>query len=502
MPLAVHLTVYYRKIDDFLHHADMLSGFLPYPDELLDYVVVACFRKILYRMKHSISESFLKFLGDTAAKSASSTDPFPPFENISLNKKSKEYRKLSRNDIKFFDDILPFMLRVLHENNTTLKFPRLEGALSNHAQSTDPIDFYNEDTYIEYHLLLVELLRLFKESLVDLDNLENTQWHGKQFTDAVWYVTATGDALQAMAGGNIIKIHMKLIAAAHDGPRNAIRDDEMDDDCQPERDHDSELYEINNTFPISQAYCNWLKLMVVHFEAVRILITYMENFQLPKVTIKVLITPNPDNAQLSWKELLGNEKYFQKERLGHPTAKTIIGFIEDSQDAQKLEVPGDSSIANVILELRKFSDCLDSDLDAKWRIDVRNILKLMNRIASCLSSSSEFGLALKVIVKSLKDVGGIPDLAKKRLKIQDIIADLEALKKEALSFSMLNLNLKDLPSGSFKGSIHCELSLACFKMLDTSRDLPKDFKQIADELSVSGIISICLISIHLIHFTI
>ena len=159
-------------------------------------------------------------------------------------------------------------MRVLQENNTTLKFPRLEGALSNHAQSTDPIDFYNEDTYIEYHLLLVELLRLFKESLVDLDNLENTQWHGKQFTDTVWYVTATGDALQAMAGGNIIKIHMKLIAAAHDGPGNAIRDDEMDDDCQPERDHDPELYEINNTFLISQAYCNWLKLMVVDRKSV------------------------------------------------------------------------------------------------------------------------------------------------------------------------------------------------------------------------------------------
>ena len=500
MPLVVHLTVYYRKIDDFLHHADMLSGFLPYPEELLDYVVVACFRKILYRVKHSISEPFLKFLGDTAAKSASSTDPFPPFENISLNKKSKEYRKLSRNDIKFFDDILPFILHVLQENNTTLKFPRLEGALSNHAQSTDPIEFYNEDTYIEYHLLLVELLRLFKESLVDLDNLENTQWHGKRFTDTVWYVTATGDALQAMAGGNIIKIHMKLIAAAHDGHRNAILDDEMDDDCQ--RDH--ELYEINNTFPISQAYCNWLKLMVVHFEAVRILITYMENFQLPKVTIKVLITPNPDNAQLSWKELLGNEKYFQKERPGHPTATMIIGFIEDLQDAQKLEVSGDSSIANVIVELRKFSDCLDSDLDAKGRIDVRNILKLMNRIASCLSSSSEFGLALKVIMKSLKGVSGIPDLAEKRLKIQDIIADLEALnlKRDAISLSMLNLNLKGLPSGSFKGLIHCELNLACFKMLDTSRDLPKDFKHIADELSVSGIISICLISIHLIRFTI
>ena len=485
MLLAAHLTVYYRKVDDFLHHADMLSMFLLYPRTLLKYVVVACFRKILFRVKHSISEPFLKFLDDTAAKAASSsTDAFPRFENITLDNTSKEYKKQSKNDIKLFDNILEFVLRILQENNTDLKFPRLEQALSDHVRTTDPIQAYNEDTYIEYHLLLVELLRLFRESLVDLDNLENTQWHKKQFNDIVWYVTATGDALQAMAGGNIIKMHMKVIAASHD-TRNAIQDEEiLDDDGQ----RDQELYEIINTFPISQAYCNWLKLMVVHFDAVRILITYIERFERPKVTIKVVITPNPDNAQLSWKELLGNEKYFQdlKERPGQPIAE-IIKFIEDSQDAENLEDPGGSCSTDVIImELGKVLDCSDSDLNSRWSHDVRNILKSMNRTTSCLSPASEFGRDVKSIVKSLKDVSASG--TELRSNIKKIIISLKEMKKRAVSISELNLNLKDLPSGSFKGSIHCELNLACFKMLSTSRNLHKDYKLIADELSVSGII--------------
>ena len=56
MLLVVHLRlmVYYRKFDDFLHHVAMLSAFLHYPDELLEYVVVTCFRKILFRVNHNI----------------------------------------------------------------------------------------------------------------------------------------------------------------------------------------------------------------------------------------------------------------------------------------------------------------------------------------------------------------------------------------------------------------------------------------------------------------
>jgi hypothetical protein len=90
--------------------------------------------------------------------------------------------------------------------------------------------------------------------------------------------------------------------------------------------------------------------------------------------------------------------------LDRPTAKMIIEFIEASQDAQKLEAPGGSSITNIIMELKKFSDYSDSDLDSKWRSDVQHIITPMNMMASCLLRSTEFGVAarkIKVDVKSL-----------------------------------------------------------------------------------------------------
>jgi hypothetical protein len=293
-----------------------------------------------------------------------------------------------------------------------------------------------------------------------------------------------------MAGGNIIKMHMDVITAGREGPLHTIpdipvNDEILDDDCQ--RDH--ELYQIIDTFPKSQAFHNWLKLIVVHFDAVRILITYMESFRRPKVTIKVLTTPNPNNTQLSWKELLGNEKYFEKEPLdqSRPTAKMITEFIEASQDAQKLEARGGSSVTDIIMELKKFSDYSDSDLDSKWRGDVQHITTLTNTMASCLLRSSEFGVTareIKIDVNSLKGVGGTP--ADKRLAIESIITKLESLKDKALSFSELGLNWNGLPSSSsFKGSIHCELNLTCFMMLKTWCDLPNDYKHIVNELSVS-----------------
>jgi hypothetical protein len=275
----VLLTAYYRTVDDFLHHADMLSGFLPHPQDLLKYVVVACFRKILFRVNHRISKPYLNFLEETAKSASSST--FPRFQIITLEK-DLSYKKGSRSDTKLFTMILPRLLPVL-QRDSTYKFPRLEQAIQQLKcdDEIDPIKAYNEVTYIEYHLLLQELLRLFEKSLIGLENLENTQWHSTQFDHIVWYVTTWGDALRAMAGGNIIKMHIKVLTAVREWPRDIdipVNDEILDDDCQ--RDH--ELYQIINTFPKSQAFHKWLKLIVVHFDAVRILITYMETFNRPK----------------------------------------------------------------------------------------------------------------------------------------------------------------------------------------------------------------------------
>ena len=72
-----------------------------------------------------------------------------------------------------------------------------------------------------------------------------------------------------------------------------------------------------------QAYYEWLKLMVVHFDALRILISFQERVRKP-ITIKIISTPQPDKSLMPWKKLLENERYFHNQLL--PTSAIIASF--------------------------------------------------------------------------------------------------------------------------------------------------------------------------------
>ena len=71
-------------------------------------------------------------------------------------------------DEAFFCNILPKLLPLLEK-----KFLQLEQASAS-PNGDDPIMAYNKDTYMEYHQVLVKLLRSFKKSLVELDGLKDT----------------------------------------------------------------------------------------------------------------------------------------------------------------------------------------------------------------------------------------------------------------------------------------------------------------------------------------
>lgn len=90
------------------------------------------------------------------------------------------------------------------------------------------------------------------------------------------------------------------------------------------------------------------------------------------------------------------------------------------------------------------------------------------------SGSSDVLQELIDTTMSLKSEGGRP--ADER--VDAIIKDLEPLKDSAAFFK----SLKDL---KFWSSLHCEATLACFMLADSSK-LPKEYKVIlvVDELSV------------------
>ena len=66
---------------------------------------------------------------------------------------------------------------------------------------------------------------------------------------------------------------MKVITIAHDKSCHIMQDvnEEME---SKETEQDEELYKISSTLLMWQAYNQWLKLMVVHFDAMCVLICF------------------------------------------------------------------------------------------------------------------------------------------------------------------------------------------------------------------------------------
>ena len=86
-------------------------------------------------------------------------------------------------------------------------------------------------------------------------------------------IVQVGDALQTMVGCSIIEVHIKVIMIAHDKFHRITQDVNKETESE-ETEQDEELYKISSTLPTWQAYNEWLKLMVVHFDAMHVLISF------------------------------------------------------------------------------------------------------------------------------------------------------------------------------------------------------------------------------------
>ena len=478
--------IYRKKSDDFLHHAGMLSEFLHYPDDLLEYVVTKCYRKIRRRLEDSLSKPYLDFLCDTA--SSSTRGSFPQFKNITPDSAEPTgmKEKQLKNDQKFFFHILPLLKPSLRT-----KLPHLHQALSEAEARNQPISAYNKDTYIEYHQLVWELLSRLKEYLDKLHRIKDA--NTDEFDDILNCVIAMGDALQTMAGGYVIMVHMKVITI--DKPLHTASHFDM----SPGTELDEEIYQIGNSFPAWKACWEWLKLMVVHFDAVHILISHMKKLRRyspeSKVIIKVISVPNPDTKLLPWKNLLRNRRYFDDKAPGpvpfgasskDPSSEEIIAFLEMWQEKQSTESNTGVPVNDVIKLVQQF--CKDatgipnSESDFP-RLQVDVIIEKMTDMSDCQSpGSSDVVDSLIAAMESFKLEGGWP--APTRL-VNEILNDLRSLRDRAGFFRMLK-------ALSFKvGTVHCEFSLGCFMMPESSK-LPKEYQQIVNELSVSYIDTLIL----------
>jgi len=130
------------------------------------------------------------------------------------------------------------------------------------------IEIYNEDTYMEFHNLLSELLLSFRESLDNLKKLSKTSPRTvTAIRDQLKIVLSFGRSLRAMVTGAAIEKHLRAVAdllKVNNGNSWVMVDEEGDAEFDALKPYST--YCGKPLLPW-QSYKNWLKLMIVYFDA-------------------------------------------------------------------------------------------------------------------------------------------------------------------------------------------------------------------------------------------
>ncbi|KJA12521.1 hypothetical protein HYPSUDRAFT_210443, partial [Hypholoma sublateritium FD-334 SS-4] len=153
-----------------------------------------------------------------------------------------------------------------------------------------------------------------------------------------------------MIGGRAFQIHMQNIEEYLRDPRRRLtalpnlaqQEDDLEDredseECDEEVEASlSSLEEANQPVQLWKAYWDWLRLMVVHFEAGSTLQRFARSPYFPTnakpLSIKILLSPDDDKQSLPYQQVLRNSKIFPDHT---NTNEKIITFIDEALAAKK-----------------------------------------------------------------------------------------------------------------------------------------------------------------------
>jgi len=157
------------------------------------YIVGACFRKILYRLQHDISKPILNSL-----------------MGISTFNYSQTPCSSSDRDHDFLLAILSFQ--------TTNAIPNLNKQ-AQAALDHQPFEIYTEETHTELHALLCELLERFEASLELLAGYHTPAGTPENYRRDLHVAASIGYVLFRLARSAAIEKHFKAIEPLLTNPR-------------------------------------------------------------------------------------------------------------------------------------------------------------------------------------------------------------------------------------------------------------------------------------------
>ena len=487
---AAHTHIIYNRSHPTLStHIWILSKLLLMPDphdRLLRHVIATCHRRMIRRIHHpTLSKPYLVSL-----KAVTAFSFVEPLQHQEPNPAAIESDRLLLS--KFLSSAAP----KLHT-----KLPKIEEQIAL-VKAEQPFKLYTKETCMEFHLLLCELLERFETALaavLKFRGIGDVPTEGSDdFKVNVVAVLLTGYALQQMARGSAIETHLKTIAPLLRDHRRAQADvgAKAEMSGMETRERDVELEGLQPTviqfdgapMPLWRSYRDWLRLMVVHFDAVEILVAYITgpHFNHGPISIKILVSPPVGEAMLPWQTLFKNSDLFPDhivssapdaldalDNASLPTNAGILKFLqdavssnpEDALDAAKMAAKAvrfkPNSTHPAFVQAIKKVELLGNSKLPGWRESAAKIiLKIENLEATAPASSDRVAL------------------------VRDITCAVQSLVDSANFYA----DLKGLQI--FKGTLHCEACLASLlALLFNNIKNDSKYEDILKELQVGYAVS-------------
>lgn len=411
------------------------------PNDLLSHVIATCYQKIGRRLKQPVS----KFFHDSLQSVTTWTFDEGKRDNAKGDKKAQLQQKAEiEEDRRFVTDFLLPTYR-----NRTDQYPALmrQARLVKDAKETK---LYTKESHQEFHGMLLVLIADFTESLLALGRLRNKKnllgpaiKGDGVFKTAVAAAIVHGYALQRLANGATLKMHLQTIAPLlqswnrDHSPAPFVTEQE-----RQERDEDIQaLHEsVQNEAALVKSYLDWFRLLISHFDAVDILISYVAKHRFEGVSIDILLAPTVDKRSLPWKDLFSDPKLLPAPAGASTQNKDILAFLTES-----LENLGPIKDAEWAWTANKDKAGTISCLEKVQASNVTSWVKCADKIL------------VKLNAKELSDQMSA-----------EITAEINSLNTSTLFFDALVPPKRPLTfESSFPGTLHCEACLASL-MADSS----------------------------------
>ncbi len=456
------------------HHEDEDGEENNLSSALYRYIIAMSFQKIQGRFQSPLSKHFM-----ASIKAVEELHIKPPSEATWIDKSienTEEHSQEGKHDYCL-------MTEYVH----LAKDPELEQLVKTSVTNLNSIDIpepqtaadfsklviYTDETYLEFHRLLKELLDRYEKATANLVRLDEERLlktiDPNEFATCILEAQLVGYALLKLSRGRAFRQHVENIGhmlhpqAANKGapwsnpkvnkdnkkPENNKDngEDESNGEDEDRRDHDMDD-------ATAAPHCvTWLRLMVAHLDAVDIILAFVGSTSFPYKSIQttLLLSPLATLPLHPWKEVIMNTTYCSDPTSTSPVENSgIVKFLEDSMDLS-IRLKQLSELASRVRQKWDvFQQCRTS---AKAKSVIKSLQNLLQ--VTLEDADAEYRKKINSAIKEMTALKGAPAmrLEKADLSIRLVVDEVYPLHESNRFFC----SLKELTS---QGAIHCEATLA------------------------------------------